>query len=344
MLMDAPRPARWDRRPRPLRGALLIALVLALTGCASGDAAVPAEWEGFAGPKVAATVPPIVDIAQRVAGDRAMVVGLVPSGQDSHTYEPRPSDARVLSRADVFITPAESSTPAVTQLAYASLAQGARFVSLDAALPPDQLIYNDSAEQIASHGHGHDVNVHAWTNPRYAMLFAYAIARELSALDPDGAASYNENAAAFAREIEALDGAVREALATLPDEHRRLVVYHDSWDYFARDYGLEVVGSIQAADLAEPSAAEVAAMVDQIREAGVPAFFGSEVFPSDVLQALAGASGATYAGDLADDRLPGEPGDPQHSYVGMMAANVELMVDALGGDASAVRALARGDG
>ena len=318
-------------------GALGVALSIFAAGCATSGTSGESAWgEGYRGLRVTATVPPIVDLVQRVAGDNATVVGLVPSGVDSHTFEPRPEDARVLAQTELLFVPAGQATPGVTSLANENLTQSARMVDLVAAIPPGEFIYNDSPEQVAAHGHGHDVNVHAWTNPRYAALFTRLIALELSEADPDNKAAYEANAGELIAELAELHEATEEALETIPAANRRLVVYHDSWDYFARDYGLEVVGTIQAADLAEPSVAEVGAMVRQIEEAEVPAFFGSEVFPSDVLEALSDETGAEYVGDLSDDRLPGEPGDPEHSYIGMMVANVRLMVEALGGDASAL--------
>jgi ABC-type Zn uptake system ZnuABC Zn-binding protein ZnuA len=136
-----------------------------------------------------------------------------------------------------------------------------------------------------------------------------------------------------------MDAAFRTALATIPEANRKLVVYHDSWSYFGRRYGLPVVGAIQPTDFSEPSAAELRATIDEVRAQGVPAFFGSEVFPSDVLQAIEAESGARYVADLSDDKLPGEPGSPEHSYVGMMVANTRTIVAALGGDPSALDAI-----
>jgi ABC-type Zn uptake system ZnuABC Zn-binding protein ZnuA len=324
-------------RRAALTTAVLVLVLLAACSTEGGDQAGQGTASAPGAPRIAVTVAPVVDLVQRVAGDRMSVTGVLPAGADSHTYEPQPQDAQVLAEADLFITPSENLAPAVVRLWQANMTPGAQGVSLNsAAIPQTEWIFSESAEEIAAHGHGHDVNVHTWTNPPYAAAYVDVITRALSEEDPDGADTYTANAEELKREIAALDAATAEAVETIPAQNRRLVVYHDSWNYFARQYGLEVVGSIQAADLSEPSAAEVAAIVEQVRDAGVPAFFGSEVFPSDVLEAVAAESGAEYVGDLSDDRLPGEPGDPEHSYIGMMAANVRLMVEALGGDPSAL--------
>src|SRR5690606_19443756 len=108
--------------------------------------------------------------------------------------------------------------------------------------------------------------------------------------------------------------------------------YHDSWAYFAPTYGMTVIGAIQPSDFSEPSAREVAGLIDQIREEQVPAIFGSEVFPSPVLEQIARETGATYYDDLRDDEPPGEPGSPEHTFIGMMIRNLEIMAEALGGD------------
>ena len=97
-----------------------------------------------------------------------------------------------------------------------------------------------------------------------------------------------------------------------------------------------MIGAIQPTDFSEPSAAELRSTIEQVRATQVPAFFGSEVFPSDVLEVIEAESGAAYVADLSDDKLPGEPGSPEHSYQGMMLANTRTIVEALGGEASAL--------
>jgi ABC-type Zn uptake system ZnuABC Zn-binding protein ZnuA len=92
-------------------------------------------------------------------------------------------------------------------------------------------------------------------------------------------------------------------------------------------------------DFSEPSASDVRSMIDQLRKVQVPAFFGSEVFPTRVLTAIAEETGASYFADLRDDELPGQPGEPQHSYVGMMKFNAETIVKGLKGDPAAIAAV-----
>jgi len=148
--------------------------------------------------------------------------------------------------------------------------------------------------------------------------------------------SSSENCARLEERIQALDAAIKATIETIPEQNRVLLTYHDSWAYFADRYGMTVIGAVQPSDFSEPSAKEVADLIDQIREQQVPAVFGSEVFPSPVLEQIASEGGAQFVDELRDDDLPGAPGDPLHSYLGLMVQNMRIMAPALGGDASAM--------
>jgi ABC-type Zn uptake system ZnuABC Zn-binding protein ZnuA len=166
--------------------------------------------------------------------------------------------------------------------------------------------------------------------------YATLIHEQFVALDPENEDYYDTNYETLSSRLDDLAAAMEIAAATVPEENRKLLTYHDSWAYWAPDYGFEVIGAIQPSDFAEPSAQEVADLIDQINEVELPAIFGSEVFPSDVLETIADETGAEYVDDLRDDDLPGEPGDDLHSYIGLMITNMKIMIPALGGDASAM--------
>jgi ABC-type Zn uptake system ZnuABC Zn-binding protein ZnuA len=264
---------------------------------------------------------------------------VVPIGANGHTYEPVPSEAKTLSRADIYIENGLSLNTSMTLFAAANYPRRTPHHSLSDVIPPEEVIATDTAEQIKAHGHAHNYNAHFWPDPNYAALYVRRIVQILSGFDAEDAAGYQQRGDALIAQFQQMDTAFRTALATIPEANRKLVVYHDSWSYFGRRYGLPVVGAIQPTDFSEPSAAELRETIDQVRAQGVPAFFGSEVFPSDVLEAIEAESGAKYVADLADDKLPGEPGTAQHSYVGMMVANTRTIVTALGGDPSALETL-----
>ena len=138
--------------------------------------------------------------------------------------------------------------------------------------------------------------------------------------------------------------AVREATDTVPPENRKLLTYHDSFPYFAREYGWDVIGAIQPSDFAEPTAQDVANLIDQVRSEQVPAIFGSEYLPSpEVLEQIAAETGAEYVNDLRDDDLPGENGDPDHSYVGLMVFDFHIVCVGARRGRERVRRLERGE-
>ena len=288
---------------------------------------------------VVTTVAPISSVVRNIGGVRIDLYGIVPDGTNSHTFEPAPSDARILSQAElVFVNGLALELPTMA-LAEANLRPGAEIVSLgDQTIAEDEWIFDFSFPEEDGRP-----NPHLWTNPLFAKRYAEIVAESLSTRDPDNAAYFAENLARYSAALDALDAAIVEAVATVPEENRKLLAYHDSWAYFAPRYGFVVIGAAQPADFSEPSPREVAALIDQIRVEGVPAVFGSEVFASAVLEQIAQEAGATYVDELRDDAPPGEPKAPEHTYLGMMIRSMELMLPALGGDASAVTALSPAD-
>ena len=335
------RSSRYRLAPRIVIATAVLSVAGA--GCAGERSAPPlVAGESFT---VVVDLDPLRDLVEQVAGGRADVVALVPSGLDGHTYEPRPSDVSALATAHAFIGNGGGLNVAIEQLAEGNLPEGSPMVKLaNNTIRGDEVLYTDMHSHGDGEAHGHAANAHLWTNPPYAMRYVDAVAETLSELDPEGAEIYQGNAAQLNDRLELLSEAIAAAIVTIPAETRKLVVYHDSWSYFGRNYGIEVIGAIQPADFSEPSAAEVGAMVEQIRAENVPAFFGSEVFPSDVLDTVARESGADHVADLNDDRLPGEPGDPEHSYLGMMVQNARTIVEALGGDATPLDGIDLGSG
>lgn len=281
--------------------------------------------------QVVTTVAPITNIVQNVGGELVDVTGIVPEGTNSHTFEPAPSDAAALAEADVvFINGMHLEEP-TRELAEANVRDGVPIVSLgERTITPDEYIYDFSFPKASG-----DPNPHLWTDPLYARRYAQIVKNTMSELDSQSAELYQENYRAFAERIDELDRDVREVTETVPPENRKLLTYHDSFPYFAREYGWTVIGAIQPADFAEPTAQDVANLIDQIRAQHVPAIFGSEVFPSPVLQQIANETGARYIDDLRDDDLPGDNGDRDHSYFGLMVFDFRTFMGALGGDVSA---------
>ncbi|MBW3573906.1 MAG: metal ABC transporter substrate-binding protein [Actinobacteria bacterium] len=303
-----------------------------MSGCGSDQAGPSGGGERL---RIATTVAPLTSIVANIAGDRADITGIVPEGTNSHTFEPKPSVAELLSSADVVYLNGLGLEEPTRDLAQANLAEGAEIVELgNLALPEEEYRYDVSFPEEEGRP-----NPHLWTNPRHALRYAEIVAADLAERDPANAGHYAVGLERFREVVGELDAAMREAFATIPDGRRSLVTYHDAYAYFADDYGFEVIGAIQVSDFDDPTPKEVAALITQVRAEGVPAIFGSEVFPSPVLEQIGREAGVRYVDVLRDDDLPGEPGAPEHSWLGLLRFDYATITEALGGDASALQAL-----
>ena len=299
-------------------------LVLILGACGTGEE----EGDKL---RVVTTVSPITSIVENIGGDRIQLEGVVPEGVNSHIFEPQPSLARLLSDADLIIANGLFLEEPTLQLAEANKKEDTPILRLgDQAISRERWQFDFSFPEAQGHP-----NPHLWPDPTLGLKYAELVQSQLSSMDPDNTDYYRDNLESFRVRIEAMDAAIRASVATIPQENRRLVTYHDSWAYFALTYEMKVIGAVQPSDFAEPSAREVAELIDQVRELGLPAVFGSEEFPSDVLETIAREGKTTFIDKLADDDLPGEQGDPEHSYLGLMRQNMQIMIPALGGNADA---------
>jgi len=172
---------------------------------------------------------------------------------------------------------------------------------------------------------------HLFLDPNFVIRYAKFVFVSLAERDPDNRDYYESNFNEYTARLMALDEAIVATTATIPESNRRLLTYHDSFGYFAIRYGYTVIGAIQPNDTSQPSAQEVAALIDQLLDEGVPAIFGSILFPADVIDQIASETGVTVS-TLLDDGLPGEPDDPEHTYIGMMVENMRTLATTLGGD------------
>lgn len=318
--------------------------MLTLSACSSneatpadGDDPCPMRTAVDGGPlMVATTVAPITSIVANIAaGTDTRIVGVVPEGTNSHTYEPPPSVAASLEQADIVFINGLGLEDPTRELADANLREGSVVCELGTAiLPVDAWIFDFSFPK-----EGGKPNPHVWTNPPMAGDFAALIRDSLSAADPNNASVYAKNYDAFVTKVDALDSAMIMATATLEPEQRQLLTYHDAYAYFAENYGWTVIGAIQPSSFEEPTPREIADLMEQVRQSGVKAIFGSEVFPSSVLEQIGNEVGVRYVDVLRDDDLVGAPGDPEHSWLGLMRFDYVTMIEALGGDATALKSL-----
>ena len=321
--------------------ALALAPVVALCACggSSGDAGSEpvsaSAGKRSAKLQVVTTVAPLTSIVAAVAGDRAQISGLVPEGTNSHTFEPPPSAAKVLSTADVVFVNGLKLEEPTKELAERNAKKGSSIVEFGPQLLPESdYIYDFSFPEKEG-----KPNPHLWTDPLYAIKYAEVTRDALAKADPEGADTYTANAAKFVAQATALSEALKTDQATIPDGKKELLTYHDAYAYFAKDYGWKVIGAIQPVNFEDPTPKEIARLIDQVKQEQVPAIFGSEVFPSKVLEQIGKEAHVRYVDVLRDDDLPGKPGEANHSWQGLMRFDYVTMIEALGGTAPTLKAL-----
>ena len=307
-------------------GVFATALILSLTACSSGSGANSVD-EADDRPLIATTVSPITSIAASIAGDRARIEGIVPEGTNSHTFEPSPQIAKLLSNADLILINGLKLEDPTLDLAQKNKKAETQIVELGTVvLPESDYIYDFSFPKEEG-----KPNPHLWTDPGYAIKYAGVIRDQLSELDPENSDYYASNFITFEQQANALAAAVKTDQQSVPAGNLKLLTYHDAYAYFAKEFGWTVIGAVQPSSFSDPAPSEVARLIDQVKAEKVTTIFGSEVFPSAVLAEVGRATGARYEDSLRDDDLPGKPGDAEHSWLGLMKYNYRTMISGLGG-------------
>lgn len=299
---------------------LIVSLVLA--GCGTA----PADQPLSAGPRVVATTSIIGDVVAHVAGGHVQLTVLMGPGVDPHTYTPTPRDVAAVHDAQlIFVNGAGLETFLEPLLQQAG--GQARLVDLSQGI---DLLPAEHVEEEAGHAGEGEYDPHIWLSVPNVMRWVDTIAAALSEADPAHAGAYRSQAAAYRQELEALDAWIRQQVAGVPPERRKLVTNHPAFGYFAREYGFEQVGAVYPiSPAAEPSAQEIAALEDAIRRLGVPAVFTESTVNPKLAEQVARDTGIRlvrlYTGSL------GEAGSGAETYIGMMRYNVRAIVEALKG-------------
>lgn len=279
---------------------------------------------------IVTSVAPITNIVQNIGGEKINLIGLVPEGVNSHTFDLVPSDAIKINNADLIIIDGLNLETEVEKIANNAIAKNSKIHLLklgDNTVDKADWIFDFSFPKEKG-----DPNPHLWLNVYYAIKFANLTRDKLIEIDPFNSKYYIENSKKYTELLKQLDNGIKKSIMTIPPENRKLLTYHDSWAYFAPRYGMTVIGVIQPSDFGEPSAKDVADLIDQVRAEKVPAIFASEVFPTNIIDQIAKEGNITVVETLSDDDLPGKSGDNNHSYVGMMIENMKNMILPLGGN------------
>ena len=257
------------------------------------------------------------DMVQRVGGDRVETFSLVPSGTDPHSFQPTPRDIGRAANARVAVWNGlgldELAEEAVETLGAPDLVT----VTLSEGVEP----LAATGDEDDGHGEG---NPHLWLDPTLAMRYVQQIRDGLSAADPANAAVYEQNASIYLAEIAEVDAWALGEVATIPVERRKLVTFHDAFPYLARHFGLELVGVVLKSPGREPSAQEVAELVNEISYHGIPTVYAEPQFNARILELAARDAGVrvrTLYSDALDDRVT--------NYLDLMRYNVTSLVEGL---------------
>jgi ABC-type Zn uptake system ZnuABC Zn-binding protein ZnuA len=293
---------------------LLVALLAG--ACSVGPQVSPAPGDRL---NVVATTTVLADLVSHVGGNNVNVSSLVPRGGEVHTFDPAPADAQRLANADLVVMNGLGLDDWLARLAINAGRPNLPILRLGEGLTDVDYIANDDATEG-------QINPHLWLDVTYAQEYVDRIRLQLIQQDPDHQADYDTNATDYQATLAELDDWIRAQLATIPADQRKLVAFHDAFPYYARAYGIDIVGVVVAAPGQDPSAGEVAALIDAIRSAQVKLILAEAQFPTRLVQQLAAETGARVESELYTDTLGDAPVD---TYVGMMRWDTERIVEGL---------------
>lgn len=281
--------------------ALALAMFLASIACGTGG--------GGTKKSVLATTTLFADMIANVGGERVSVSSIVPAGSHVEEFEPRPEDSRKVAAADLIVKNGLGLDDPWADRLLRDRKASAVVVTLTEGLPANA-----------------EGNPHLWFDVQLARRYVERIREALIRLDPDGRTYYEGRAKSYDDELVRLDADVRAEVATVPQARRKLVTSHDAFPYYAKAYGLEIVGFAQPQPGSEPSPSELAKLVRDIRAAGVPVVFSESGVSPALAETLAKEAGVRVVADLPTDSVGAPPAD---SYVGVIRTLTRKIVDAL---------------
>lgn len=285
--------------------------------------------------KVVATFSILSDIVANVGGDAIDLGTIVTAGSDAHSFEPEPDQVASVSDADLVFEIGIGFEPWLADMLSASDSGAKGIVVTDGLELIDGFEDEHEGEEHTDEDEHSDetggIDPHVWHDVANAIAITATVMDALVAIDPDNAAIYEANAAAYTTELQTLDTFVRDQIATLPIEQRKLVTSHDTFGYFARAYEFEVVGTAIGSvttESGDPSAEEIANLVSEIESTGVPVIFAENVSNPALIESIASEAGVEVGPPLYTDAL-GEPGSEGDTYIKLVTYNVTSIVTAL---------------
>ena len=304
-----------------------------------------APLPALAGPlKVVASFSVIGDFAKQVGGDQIDLTTIVGANGDIHVYEPTPADAVEMSKADVILINGLALEGFLDRLVTAS-GNKAPVVELTKGITPlasteaDDHDHDhedaDHDEEDADHDHGDedghhhhgDLDPHAWQSVANAEIYVKNIETAFCAADPDNCPDYTANAAAYLDKLSTLDADIHQMIDAIPSDKRIIITSHDAFAYFGHEYGLSFLAPQGVSTEAEPSAADVANLIRQIREEHAAALFTENVTDPRVVEQIAEETGISVGGELY--ALLSGPDAPAATYIDMERHNAETISAAI---------------
>ncbi|TCK23126.1 zinc/manganese transport system substrate-binding protein [Ancylobacter aquaticus] len=328
---------------------------LTLAGALALGLALPAAAQDTA-PKipVVASFSILGDFVTQVGGDRVEVTTLVGPNGDAHVFQPAPGDAKKVAGAQIVFVNGLGFEGWIDRLVKASGTKAEIVVATNGIAPRAMAKEDEEGHDHASHDHGkgdeehdhddhakkdghdydhggHDhggVDPHAWQSVANAQVYVANIRDALIAADPAGKAAYEANAAAYTARLQALDAEVKAAVATIPENNRRIITSHDAFGYFGAAYGVEFIAPQGVSTDSEASAKDVARIIRQIKAAKIPAVFMENISDPRLVKRIAKETKAKVGGELFSDALSDDKG-PASTYIDMMKNNVAQLSSAL---------------
>lgn len=317
---------------------LLLSPVLAIAMLALAPWLAPAQATAGERPlKVVASFSILGDMVARIGGPAVSVRTLVGPGGDAHVFEPSPSDARAMAEADLVIINGLGFEGWIERLVKASGYAGP-LAAASADVRPRSLADAEGHDPHAGHG-AHDAHhsghkthqdaggsdPHAWQDIANGRLYVQAITRALTAAAPADAATFAANARAYDAELAELDAWVRQSIAEIPPEKRRVITSHDAFGYLAAAYGIDFLAPVGLSSEAEASAGSLAALIRQLREERIKALFVESIMDPRLIAMLAREAGVPPGEPLYSDALSA-PGAGADTYVAMFRHNITTLV------------------
>ena len=280
------------------------------------------------------------DMVAEVGGDRVSVSTLVGPDGDAHVYEPTPADAQTVAAAKVVFSNGLAFEGWLDRLIEASEYKGPVVVATTGVTPLEMAeehhaegeahVEGEAEAEAEAEDHGHGgTDPHAWQSLANARLYVANIEAGLTAADPEGAEVYKANAAAYLAEIDTAEAEILAAIAALPADRRSVVTSHDAFGYFAAAYGMTFHAPEGLSTEAEPSAADIATLITQMKAEAIPAVFMENITDGRLLEQITTETGAAVGGTLFSDALSGLDG-PASTYLNMMRHNIATLTAALG--------------